>query len=83
MTLGSGKQNKKRKGIRLGDMRILGREGDIKRRLEPIFVTFSKTGVFTEGSMCFLLLEINTFFKLRKSMLVTRNKIVEKAEKSD
>lgn len=62
-------------------MRISGRECNVTRRLALFLVTFSKTGVFTEGSMCFLLLEINTFFKLRKS--ITRSKIVKKAEKSD
>lgn len=65
LILGSNKQNKKKKGIKLGDMKVSVREGNVTRRLEPIFVTFSRTDVFTEGSTCFLLLEINTFFKLR------------------
>lgn len=76
MVLGSNKQDKKKRGIRLGDMRISGRESDVKRMLEPIFVTFNNICVPT-----FFSFTRNRFFKLRNS--VTRSKIVKKAEKSD
>lgn len=56
-------QEKRKKKCEAGGFEDVG-EGNITRRLHSIFITFNKTGVFSGGSTWFLLLKINTIFKL-------------------